>query len=52
MERNIMWIPWSEPGLEHLRLLQVDGTILAGSLIVGVSNRIPFRLHYVITCDS
>jgi uncharacterized protein len=52
MERNIMWTPWSEPGLEHLRLLQVDGTILADSLIVGVSNRMPFRLHYEITCDS
>src|SRR5438034_7173435 len=52
MERNIMWIPWSEAGLEHLRLLQVDGTILADSFIVGVSNRMPFRLHYEITCDS
>src|SRR5438094_3637820 len=52
MERNIMWTPWSEPGLEHLRLLQVDGTILADSFIVGVSNRMPFRLHYEITCDS
>jgi uncharacterized protein len=51
MERNIMWIPWSEAGLEHLRLLQQDGTILADSIIVGVSNRIPFRLHYEIVCD-
>jgi hypothetical protein len=52
MERNIMWTPWSEPGLEHLRLLQQDGEILADSIIVGVSNRMPFRLHYEITCDS
>jgi hypothetical protein len=52
MERNIMWTPWSEPGLEHLRLLQQDGTILADSIIVGVNNRMPFRLHYEITCDS
>ena len=52
MERNIMWTPWSEPGLEHLRLLQQDGDILADSIIVGVSNRMPFRLHYEITCDS
>jgi len=52
MERNIMWTPWSEPGLEHLHLLQQDGNILADSIIVGVSNRMPFRLHYEITCDS
>ena len=52
MERNIMWTPWSEPGLEHLHLQQQDGNILADSIIVGVSNRLPFRLHYEITCDS
>jgi hypothetical protein len=47
-----MWTPWSEPGLEHLCLLQADGTILADSFIVGVSNRMPFRLHHEIACDS
>jgi hypothetical protein len=52
MERNIMWTPWSEPGLEHLHLLKQDDTILADSFIVRVSNRLPFRLHYEITCDS
>lgn len=52
MERNIMWTPWSEPGLEHLRLLQQNETILADSIIVGVSNRMSFRLHYEITCDA
>ena len=52
MERNIMWTPWSVPGLEHLCLLQQDGVILADSIIVGVSNRMPFRLQYEITCDS
>lgn len=52
MERNIMWTPWSVPGLEHLHLLQQDGEILADSFIVGVRNRMPFRLKYEITCDS
>ncbi len=52
MERNIMWTPWSEPGLEHLRLLQQDGEILADSIIVGMSNRMPFRLQYEMACDS
>jgi uncharacterized protein len=52
MERNIMWTPWSEPGLEHLRLTQQDGGMLADSLIMGISKRMPFRLYYEITCDS
>jgi len=52
MERHILWTPWSEPGIEHLRLLQHDETILADSIIVGIRNRMPFRLHYEITCDS
>ena len=47
-----MWTPWSEPGLEHLHLLQQDGNILADSIIVGVSNRMPFRIRYEITCNS
>lgn len=46
-----MWTPWSEPGIEHLCLLQHDETILADSIIVRVSNRMPFRLHYEIACD-
>lgn len=52
MERHILWSPWSEPGIEHLHLLQHDETILADSIIVGVHNRTPFRLHYEIACDS
>jgi len=52
MERHIMWTPWSEPGLEHLCLTQRDGAMLADSIIVGISNRMPFHLHYEIICDS
>jgi hypothetical protein len=52
MERNIMWTPWSEPGLEHLHLLQQDRNVLVDSVILGVSNRMLFRLHYEIACDS
>jgi uncharacterized protein len=52
MERNIMWTPWSEAGLEHLHLLQQDGNFLVDSVMIGVSNHIPFRLQYNIVCDS
>ncbi len=52
MERHILWSPWSEPGIEHLRLLQSDESILADSIVVGVYNGMSFRLHYEITCDT
>ena len=52
MERHILWSAWSEPGIEHLHLLQNDEAILADSMVVGVHNGMPFRLHYAITCDS
>jgi hypothetical protein len=52
MERHILWSPWGEPGIEHLRLLQNDESMLADSIVLGVQNGMPFRLHYEITCDS
>ena len=52
MERHILWSPWSEPGIEHLHLLQQDESILVDSIVVGIDNRMPFRLHYEITCDT
>ena len=52
-EHNIMWMPWSGPGLEHLRLVQRDDLILADGLIIGVAEEDgrPFRAHYTIQCD-
>src|SRR5260370_4451478 len=52
MERSIMWTPWSEPGLEHLHLQQKDGKVVADSVIIGISNRTPFRLWYEMVCDT
>ena len=52
MERHILWSPWGEPGIEHLRLLQNDESILADSIVVGVYKGMPFRLQYNITCDT
>ena len=51
MERQVMWSPWTEPGLEHLRLLQRQEDIIADGLILGVKEQMPFRLHYEIRCD-
>jgi uncharacterized protein len=51
MERQVMWSPWTGPGLEHLHLLQRQEDIVADGLILGVQEQTPFRLRYEIRCD-
>nr|MDQ2717192.1 putative glycolipid-binding domain-containing protein [Chloroflexota bacterium] len=51
MERQIMWSPWTEPGLEHLHIRQQRDGIVADGLILGVKEQVPFRVHYEIRCD-
>jgi len=51
MERQVMWSPWTGPGLEHLRLLQRQEDIVANGLILGVKEQTPFRVRYEIHCD-
>ena len=50
MNRQIMWSPWTNPGLEHLHLFQQQENIVADSLILGVHEQKPFRIHYEIHC--
>ena len=50
--RQIMWSPWTGPGLEHLRLSQSQEGIVADSVILGVDEQGPFRIHYAIHCDA
>jgi uncharacterized protein len=52
MERQIMWCPWTGPGLEHLCLLQQSGGIVADGLLLGVDEAGPFRVHYEIHCTE
>lgn len=51
MDQQIMWVPWMGTGLEHLHLLQKQEDIVADSLILGVGEQGPFRLHYEIHCN-
>src|SRR5690349_13977454 len=51
IERHIFWQPWSEPGLEHLHLVQDRLGVRADGLVIGVRDGAPFRLHYQIECD-
>lgn len=50
MERQIMWASHEEPGLEYLHLLQLPDSIVADSIILGVHEQQPFRIHYEIHC--
>ena len=52
MERNIMWVPWSEPGFEHLRLIENNDGISVDGLIIGLAQNLPFRARYQIHCDA
>ncbi|HZR40245.1 MAG TPA: putative glycolipid-binding domain-containing protein [Ktedonobacteraceae bacterium] len=52
MERHVMWSSWAGPGLEHLHLYQQQGNIVADSLILGVEQKIPFRVRYEIHCNQ
>ena len=51
MERDVLWRPWSKPGLEHLHLTQDDAGIVANGVIIGVDHQV-FRLRYEISCDA
>ena|SRR5579863_467341 len=50
MEQHIMWLPWTEPGLEHLSLMQTQDGIVADGLLIGVEEQRPFRVRYEIHC--
>ncbi|HET7034708.1 MAG TPA: putative glycolipid-binding domain-containing protein [Thermomicrobiaceae bacterium] len=52
MERDILWTPWSEVGIEHLHLsLGPDGSV-ADSEIVRVIEGGPLRLHFRLETDA
>lgn len=51
MERNLLWSPLAEPGLEHLHLVEDDGQILADGVIIRVRADCPYRARYKIHCD-
>jgi len=53
VERQLCWTPWDGPGLEHLRLTEADGGVLADGLIIGCDDDgQPFRAHYRVRCDA
>jgi len=51
MEREVMWVPWERPGLEHLRLVTSGRGVVANGLVIGLEAGRPFRIGYEIRCD-
>jgi hypothetical protein len=52
VEREVIWVPWEGPGLEHLRLVTSDGGVVANGLVIGLEAGRPFRIGYEIRCDE
>jgi uncharacterized protein len=52
VEREVMWVPWEGPGLEHLRLVTSDDGVVANGLVIGLEAGRPFRISYEIRCDG
>jgi hypothetical protein len=52
VEREVMWAPWEGPGLEHLRLVTSNGSVVANGLVIGVEAGRPFRIGYEVRCDE
>ena len=52
MQRQVMWSPWTGPGLEHLHLFHQGQDVVADGLILGVNEQGPFRARYEIRCDQ
>ena len=52
-ELDVLWEPYTDPGLEHLRLqMNEDGFLADGIIIRRLPGMAPFRLSYRIQCDG
>lgn len=47
-----LWTPWTDPGLEHLRITHADDSSVADGAIVRVLGSVGFRAGYRITADA
>ena len=52
MEDNVMWIPCTGAGLEHLHVVQHDDGNMVDSVVIGMENETAFRLWYEIHTDK
>ena len=52
MRREVMWSAWDVPGLGHLRLAVHDNGFSVDGVVIGVTERRPFRVVYEVRCDA
>src|SRR5215210_7418996 len=52
VDREVMWTPWEEAGLEHLRLVASDDGAVANGLVISLEAGRPFRIGYEVRCDE
>lgn len=52
MVREVMWQGWEGPGLGHLRLAVRESGVVADGLVIGMTEKRPFRLAYGVHCDA
>lgn len=51
MSTQVLWTPLDAIGLESLVLSNTQTEILAHSVVIGITDGVPFRLSYAISCD-
>lgn len=51
VECDVLWMPYAEPGLEHLHLQQSERGSIVDSVVIGVQRKIPFRIGYMLLID-
>ena len=51
MERDVLWVPCEEPGLEHLHLQQSEKGSIVDSVVISVQRKAPFRVGYMLLID-
>jgi hypothetical protein len=51
MELSVMWSPWNQPGLEHLKLRHDENGVVADSLSINMTEDGPIQVQYFIRCD-
>jgi hypothetical protein len=50
--REIIWVPETGPGMEHLRLSVDAEHVVAGGRVFGSAEGTSYELHYEIRCDA
>ncbi|MCA0455990.1 MAG: putative glycolipid-binding domain-containing protein [Chloroflexi bacterium] len=50
--RTVVWQRIDNVGLEHLTLTEHDSGMHIDSVVIGMENNTPFRLHYYITSGA